>query len=151
MFLATIDHPAGNIAALLVAAGLAKITDWHAGFLSLSPTPTMMADLRKAENEAKAARLRVWNSLPVVTPVAAAAQADRKFDAVVTRVWGTDMLSVVKIGEIAERKIQLASVRQIRVSDPKLAGLQVEGKELLRKKLIGKLVSLKSSSIPESN
>ena len=36
--------------------------------------------------------------------------------------------------------LQLSSVRQPRASDPKLAGLQAEGKELLRKKLIGKHV-----------
>ena len=51
MFLGTVHHPAGNIAALLLSTGLAKIVDWHAGFLSQSPTPSMMAELRKAEGE----------------------------------------------------------------------------------------------------
>ncbi len=29
-------HPAGNIAEFLVAAGLARVVDWHAGMLSNS-------------------------------------------------------------------------------------------------------------------
>lgn len=116
MFLGTIHHPQGNIAAVLLSAGLAKVVDWHAGFLSLSPTPTMMAELRRAEAEAKAARRCLWANLPVATPTAVQAQAqqerDSKFDAVVTRIWGADMLSVIKAGEQNERRIQLSSVRQ---------------------------------------
>lgn len=38
MFLGTIHHPAGNIAALLLSAGLAKIVDWHAGFRKCLPS-----------------------------------------------------------------------------------------------------------------
>ncbi|KAL8292267.1 hypothetical protein RQP46_001733 [Phenoliferia psychrophenolica] len=144
MFLGTIAHPAGNIAALLLQTGLAKVVDWHAGFLSQSPTPTMMAELRKAEGEAKAARRALWRSLPMPAPGAAAVAAqqakDSKWDGVVTRVWGADMLSVLKTGDTVERRLQLSSVRQPRASDPRLAGLQAEGKELLRKKLIGKHV-----------
>ncbi|KAM0752525.1 hypothetical protein T439DRAFT_324618 [Meredithblackwellia eburnea MCA 4105] len=144
MFLGTIAHPAGNIAALLLSTGLAKVVDWHAGFLSQSPTPGMMAELRKAESEAKNARRGLWKSLPVPAPGAAAVAAqqekDRKWDGVITRVWGADQISVVKVGEEAERRLQLSSVRQPKPTDPKLAGLQAEGKELLRKKLIGRTV-----------
>ncbi|SCV72043.1 BQ2448_4737 [Microbotryum intermedium] len=146
MFIGTVAHPAGNIAALLIATGLARIVDWHAGFLSQSPTPGMMAELRKAEAEAKGARRGVWKSLPAATPTAAAKAAqqekERKFEGVVTRVWGADMLSIVKTGETKERRIQLASVRQPKPNDPKVGGLQAEGKELMRKKLIGKSVSV---------
>ncbi|KAI5475177.1 transcription factor (Snd1/p100) [Pseudohyphozyma bogoriensis] len=143
-FLGTVAHPAGNIAALLLATGTAKVLDWHAGFLSQSPTPGIMAEFRKAEAEAKAGRRGLWASLPLPAPGAAAVQAqqekERKWDGVVTRVWGADMLSILKNGEQTERRIQLASVRQPKPTDPKLAGLQAEGKELLRKKLIGKSV-----------
>lgn len=118
MFLGTIHHPAGNIAALLLSAGLAKIVDWHAGFLSQSPTPSMMAELRKAEAEAKAGRRALWATLPAPTPSTAAVQAqqekDRKFEAIVTRVWGADTLSVLKKGDTVERRIQFSSVRQPR-------------------------------------
>lgn len=51
------------------------------------------------------------------------------------------MLGIVPNGTTVERKIQLASIRQPRPSDPAQAGLQADGKELLRKKLIGKPVS----------
>ncbi|KAK4054505.1 hypothetical protein OIV83_000999 [Microbotryomycetes sp. JL201] len=146
MFLGTVHHPSGNIAAVLLSAGLAKVVDWHAGFLSLSPTPTMMAELRRAEADAKAGRRGLWASLPVATPSVVQAQTQReqdsKFDALVTRIWGADMLSVVKVGEQKERRIQLSSVRQPKPSDPRLAGLQAEGKELMRKKLIGKTVKV---------
>lgn len=143
LFLGTVHHPAGQIATLLVSAGLARIVDWHAGFLASSPTPSMMSELRRAEADAKSHRRGLYKDLP--DPRIAAQQATasgRSFDALVTRVWGADMLSIVKNGEQTERRIQLASVRQPRPSDPRLAGLQIEGKELLRKKLIGKPVQV---------
>ena len=78
----------------------------------------MMAELRKAEGEAKAGRRALWRSLPAPAPGQAQAQAqqekERKWDGVVTRVWGADMLSVVKNGEDVERRLQLSSVRQPR-------------------------------------
>lgn len=153
LFLGTVHHPAGNIAALLVSVGLARIVDWHAGFLASSPTPTMMSELRRAEVDARSHRRGLFKDLP--DPRVAAQQAaasGRTFTATVTRVWGADMLSVVQDGDSTttttpttphkERRVQLASVRQPRPTDPKLAGLQLEGKELLRKRLIGKPVSV---------
>lgn len=78
----------------------------------------MMSELRKAEAEAKAGRRALWTSLPTPTPSTAAVQAqqekDRKFEAIVTRVWGADTLSVLKKGDTVEKKIQFASVRQPR-------------------------------------
>lgn len=143
LFLGTVHHPAGNIAALVVSVGLARIVDWHAGFLASSPTPTMMSELRRAELDARSHRRGLFKDLP--DPRVAAQQAaasGRSFTATVTRVWGADMLSIVKEGDASakERRVQLASVRQPRPTDPKLAGLQLEGKELLRKRLIGKPV-----------
>ena len=32
----TVLHPAGNVAEFLVAAGLARVVDWHAGMLASS-------------------------------------------------------------------------------------------------------------------
>lgn len=106
----------------------------------------MMLELRKAESEAKAGRRALWKNLPVVTVQASAAAAkrevDRKWEGVVTRVWGADMLTVLRNGEGKEYRLQLSSVRQPKANDPKLGGLQAEGKELLRKKMIGKPVSV---------
>ncbi|GAA5892084.1 hypothetical protein JCM5296_004053 [Sporobolomyces johnsonii] len=142
LFLGTVFHPAGNIAALLLSMGLARVVDWHAGFLAQSPTPSMMAELRKGESEAKLMRRGLWKDLP--DPKIAAEQAKasgRSFNAVVVRVWGADMVSVAKTEtDPQERRIQLSSIRQPRPTDPRQAGLQLEGKELLRKKLIGKPV-----------
>lgn len=115
--LGTVHHPAGNIAALLVASGLAKPVDYHAGFLAQSPTPTMMPELRKAEAEAKAARRCLWKDLPAPTQQSQAAAAqkakDSKFDGVVTRVWGADQLSVLR-ADGKEIRLQLSSTRQPR-------------------------------------
>lgn len=78
----------------------------------------MMAELRKAEGEAKAGRRGLWASVPEPTPTAKATaerqEKERKFEAIVTRVWGADMISVLKNGEKQEKKIQFASVRQPR-------------------------------------
>ncbi|GAA5975870.1 hypothetical protein JCM11641_002826 [Rhodosporidiobolus odoratus] len=137
LFLGTIYHPAGNIAALLLSMGLARIVDWHAGFLASSPTPGMMSELRKGEIEAKQHRRGLFKDAVVPTP----AQV-KGWTAIVTRVWGADALSVSKEGEQSERRIQFSSVRQPRPTDPKVAGLQLEGKEMLRKKLIGKPVNV---------
>ncbi|GAA6062972.1 hypothetical protein JCM10212_005731 [Sporobolomyces blumeae] len=147
LFLGTLDHPAGNIAALVVSVGLAKIVDWHAGFLSQSPTPKMMQELRRAEQEAKLLRRGLWKDLPdpeveIRKNGSTAAGAGRgSFNAIVVKVWGADMVTLAKteMGK-EEKKVQLSSVRQPRPTDPKMAGLQIEGKEFLRKKLIGKQV-----------
>ncbi|GAA5915362.1 uncharacterized protein JCM6883_006810 [Sporobolomyces salmoneus] len=150
LFLGTIQHPAGNIAALLVSSGLAKIIDWHAGFLSTSPTtPTMMQELRKAEQDAKLLRKGLWKDLPDPELQLAsngsngttARGGKGSFNAYVVKIWGTDMVSLAKteMGK-EEKKVQLASVRQPKPTDPRQAGLQLEGKEFLRKKLIGKQV-----------
>ncbi|BGP16324.1 hypothetical protein JCM10213_009173 [Rhodosporidiobolus nylandii] len=138
LFLGTAQHPAGNIAALLLSMGLARIVDWHAGFLASSPYPQMMSELRKGEADARANRRGLFKD---AAPPASTQQL-KGWTAIVTRVWGADMLSVVKEGEQTERRIQLSSVRQPRPTDAKLAGLQMEGKEMLRKKLIGKPVNV---------
>ncbi|GAA5925886.1 uncharacterized protein JCM15063_005152 [Sporobolomyces koalae] len=147
LFLGTVQHPAGNIASLLVSVGLAKIIDWHAGFLSVSPTPSMMSELRKAEQEAKLLRRGMWKDLP--DPEIALQQRKANgtaggkgsFNAWVVKVWGADMVTLAKTEMGAEeKKVQLASIRQPKPTDPKQAGLQQEGKEFLRKKLIGKQV-----------
>ncbi|GAA5996660.1 uncharacterized protein JCM10292_003121 [Rhodotorula paludigena] len=139
LFLGTVHHPAGNIAALLMSVGLARIVDWHAGFLASSPTPTMMSELRRGEAEARANRRGLYKDAQPAGPSAAALKG---FNATCVRVWGADMLSIVKDGDPAERRVQLASVRQPRPTDPKVAGLQLEGKEALRKRLVGKPVNV---------
>jgi len=108
---AVVIHPVGNIAEHLVAAGLARVVDWHAGMLASSGG---MERLRAAEKVAKEKRLYLFANLP--TP-SAASKANgfsggslKNFDGTVVRVWSGDQLSIVdKDGK--ERRVQLSSTR----------------------------------------
>ncbi|KAK1924792.1 transcription factor [Papiliotrema laurentii] len=143
-------HPNGNIAEFLTAAGLAKVIDWHAGILAQHGG---LDRLRAAERSAKEKRLGLWKSLgsPQGAQGAQGAQAPASttkgstFDAIVTRIWGSDQISVVaKTGDkTAERRLQFASVRGPRGTEPKQAYWANEAKEFLRKRLIGKTVHVR--------
>ena len=111
-------HPAGNVAEHLVANGLARIVDWHAGMLAAGGG---MERLRAAERTAKEKRAYVYASLPSAStgPAGASSKANgsttngasRTFDAVVTRVWSGDQISVVPKDGGKERRIQFSSTR----------------------------------------
>jgi staphylococcal nuclease domain-containing protein 1 len=128
-FIGIVQHPAGSIAALLLANGLARVVDWHAGFLSSVPEHQGggMERLRKAEAEGKAARRGHWKSVaaPASDPSApngstgASAPGKMKFDGIVSRVWTGDTVSIRlnsanKSDGQEERKVQLSSIRQPR-------------------------------------
>ncbi|CED84878.1 Transcriptional coactivator p100 [Phaffia rhodozyma] len=157
-FFGLAQHPAGDISQILVAAGLAKVLDWHAGLLSSFGG---MDKLRAAEKAAQAKKLGVWeNYVPTSGPAARAAAAAvngsagskaadahresmlRTFDATVTRIWSADSVSVQEKGQTTELRVQLASTRGTRASDPKQAYWADQAKEFLRKKLIGKSVQV---------
>jgi staphylococcal nuclease domain-containing protein 1 len=133
-FIGTVTHPAGNIAALLLSSGYAKCVDLHAGYLGAQ----RMSALRTAEAEAKTAKRGLWQN----ATASVSAPKGKGYEALVTRVHGVDAISVRKgkDGEGEERKITLSSVRQPKPTDPRLGGLQLEGKEALRKRVIGKVV-----------
>ena len=106
-------HPAGNVAEHLVANGLARVVDWHAGMLAAGGG---MERLRAAERNAKEKRLCLYASLPVASAsskanVSAASGSPKAFDAVVVRVWSGDQISVVPKDGGKERRIQLSSTR----------------------------------------
>jgi staphylococcal nuclease domain-containing protein 1 len=145
-------HPNGNIADFLVAAGFAKVVDWHAGILS---SVGGLDRLRAAEKAAKEKRLGIWEKFVAPTAVkasssgatngahpAVATAKGTSFDAVVTRIWSADSISVVAKDDAQgkERRLQLASVRGPRGTGAKEAYYQQEAKEFLRKRLIGKTV-----------
>ncbi|KAJ6587021.1 hypothetical protein DFH09DRAFT_1430137 [Mycena vulgaris] len=143
IFIGTVLHPAGNVAEHLVAAGLARVVDWHAGMLASSGG---MERLRAAEKSAKEKRLCLYANVPTsaVTKsneTAANGQA-RVFDATVIRVWSGDQISVVEKETGKERRLQLSSTRGPKLSDPKQAQYAQEAREFLRKKLIGKHVKV---------
>ena len=106
-------HPAGNVAEHLVANGLARVVDWHAGMLAAGGG---MERLRAAERNAKEKRLCLYASLPVASASSkangsAASGSPKAFDAVVVRVWSGDQISVVPKDGGKERRIQLSSTR----------------------------------------
>lgn len=141
-------HPNGNIAEFLAAAGLAKVIDWHAGILA---NYGGLEKVRAAEKAAKAKRAGIWEGYGA--PAAAGASGNghaapgtstkgQTFDAVVTRIWSADQLSIVDKNDPkgVERRVQLSSVRGPRGTDNKNAYWAGEAKEFLRKRLIGKTV-----------
>lgn len=106
-------HPAGNVAEHLVANGLARVVDWHAGMLSASGG---MERLRAAEKSAKGKRLALYANMPVSSStvgeldVATNGQS-RDFDGTVVRVWTGDQISVLEKETGKERRLQLSSTR----------------------------------------
>ncbi|KAJ7251525.1 hypothetical protein B0H12DRAFT_1119396 [Mycena haematopus] len=143
IFIGTVLHPAGNVAEHLVAAGLARVVDWHAGMLASSGG---MEKLRAAEKNAKEKRLCLYANVPVTAAsksngTASNGQA-RVFDATVIRIWSGDQISVVEKETGKERRLQLSSTRGPKLSDPKQAQYAQDAREFLRKKLIGKHVKV---------
>jgi staphylococcal nuclease domain-containing protein 1 len=158
----TVLHPAGNVAEHLVAAGLARVVDWHAGMLSGSGG---MEKLRAAEKAAKERRLCLYANTPA--PVAGkkdghplSGGSAKNFDATVIRIWSADQISVLPRDSTQERRLQLSSTRGpkyadlpitserrisiilYRLTEPRQAFYAQEAKEFLRKKLIGKHVKV---------
>lgn len=93
IFIGSVLHPAGNVAEHLVAAGLARVVDWHAGMLASSGG---MEKLRAAEKIAKEKRLSLYANVPAAAASKSAGTASngqaRVFDATVTRVWSGDQV-----------------------------------------------------------
>ncbi|KAJ7346725.1 hypothetical protein DFH08DRAFT_914727 [Mycena albidolilacea] len=143
IFIGSVLHPAGNVAEHLVAAGLARVVDWHAGMLASSGG---MEKLRAAEKIAKEKRLSLYANVPVAAASKSAGTASngqaRVFDATVIRVWSGDQISVVEKETGKERRLQLSSTRGPKLSDPKQAQYAQDAREFLRKKLIGKHVKV---------
>ncbi|KAG2208754.1 hypothetical protein INT47_007853 [Mucor saturninus] len=140
-FIGSVQHPAGNIAELLLSQGLAKCVDWSITMATCGPAP-----LRQAEKSAKEKKLRIWRDF-VAKKVDTNAT---EFDATVVRIVTGDTI-IVKTKAGVEKKIQLASVKQAprgtgstapnsKSRDIKEVGYQFEAREFLRKKLIGKPV-----------
>ncbi|KAJ2928320.1 hypothetical protein H1R20_g8782, partial [Candolleomyces eurysporus] len=145
IFIGTVLHPAGNVAEHLVANGLARVVDWHAGMLSASGG---MERLRSAEKAAKEKRACLYANLPASSAnassktVAVSNGLSREFDGTVIRVWSGDQISVLDKDTGKERRLQLSSTRGPKLSDPRQAAYANEAREFLRKRLIGKHVKV---------
>jgi staphylococcal nuclease domain-containing protein 1 len=106
-------HPAGNVAEHLVAAGLARVVDWHAGMLSSTGG---MERLRAAEKSAKEKRACLYANAPTATTVSKAngttSHGNAKvFEGTIVRIWSGDQVSVVEKDTGKERRLQLSSTR----------------------------------------
>ncbi|CAG7854505.1 Staphylococcal nuclease domain-containing protein 1 AltName: Full=100 kDa coactivator; AltName: Full=EBNA2 coactivator p100; AltName: Full=Tudor domain-containing protein 11; AltName: Full=p100 co-activator [Serendipita indica DSM 11827] len=143
MFIGIVMHPNGNIGEHLVASGLARVVDWHAGMLAAGG---FMERLRAAESTAKEKKQFLYaqqeggNAKGKAPGAASSRSSDqRNIDGQVIRVWSADQISILdKAGK--ERRVQLSSTRAPKTTDPKQAFYAAEGREFLRKKLIGKTV-----------
>ena len=155
MFVTKVKHPAGDIAQLLLLNGLARCADWMSPLLGGEG----MQKLRDAERytisqtevndrQAKARKLNLWRG-----HTAKAAQTTASFDAVVLKIVNGDTIEVGPKQGVGRRTIQFSSIRQpksppprphnvadCRTNDPKQAAWQLEVKEYLRKRLVGKTV-----------
>lgn len=107
-------HPAGNVAEHLVAAGLARIVDWHAGMLASGGG---MERLRAAEKVAKEKRACLYASGPTQSVAPSSKTNDshngnsRSFEGVVIRIWSGDQISVAEKESGKERRLHLSSTR----------------------------------------
>ncbi|KAG0706093.1 hypothetical protein DFH29DRAFT_903564 [Suillus ampliporus] len=145
IFIGTVLHPAGNVAEHLVATGLARVVDWHAGMLAAGGG---MERLRAAEKAAKEKRVSLYANVPTAS-ASTTTQSNgtangnsRVFDGTVTRVWSGDQISVIDKESGKDRRLQLSSTKGPKLSDPKQAYYAQEAREFLRKRLIGKHVKV---------
>lgn len=110
-------HPNGSIGEHLVASGLARIVDWHAGLMGAQG----MERLRAAEKSAKERRICLYASAPISATKNAGSTPSQNnkpqaFDGLVTRIWSGDQISVLdQTGK--ERRLQLSSVRGLKYVD----------------------------------
>lgn len=144
IFIGTVLHPAGNVAEHLVAAGLARVVDWHAGMLAAGGG---MERLRAGEKAAKEKRACLYANVPTASASISHSNGTanghaRVFDGTVIRVWSGDQISVFDKESGKERRLQLSSTKGPKLSDPKQAYCAQEAREFLRKKLIGKHVKV---------
>lgn len=142
ILIGTVLHPAGNIAEHLVATGLARVVDWHAGLLASGGG---MERLRAAEKTAKEKRAYLYANAAPPKPSGGSATPSggaRAFEAAVIRIWSGDQISVVEKDSGKEHRLQLSSTRAPKLSDPKQAYFAHEAREFLRKRLIGKNVKV---------
>jgi staphylococcal nuclease domain-containing protein 1 len=127
---AAVIHPRGNIAEFLLQEGLARCNDFHSTMLGAD-----MAALRAAEKQAQAARRRLHKGY------VAKATDTKELDAAVTKIIGADTI-IVRAKNGPEKRLSLSSVRGPRTGESSEAPFREEAKEFLRKKLIGKHVSI---------
>lgn len=100
--------------------------------------------------------MNLWNSYAPTNSnsITSGPVAARTFEAVVCRIISGDTIHIRRTDDAAsagkpnaERRIQLSSIRQPQTKDPKQAGYAAEAREFLRKRLIGKAVTVQMDYI----
>ncbi|KAI8872635.1 hypothetical protein GQ42DRAFT_161125 [Ramicandelaber brevisporus] len=158
-FSATVLHPAaGNIAKYLLEAGLAKYVEWSASMLT---DQNMKQELCNAEAHAKNNHLKLWSAAAAAAAGSASSSSSepagasrgvagssassgdgKDYEATVIRIVSGDQLQIRQSRTGAERRVQLASIRQPKANVKEEEAYSQQAKEYLRKKLIGKIVRL---------
>lgn len=143
VFIGIVLHPAGNVAEHLVAAGLARVVEWHAGMLA---TIGGLERIRAAEKSAKDRRICLYENVTTnatgIENDLASSGLSKTFDATVIRIWSGDQVSIAERVTGKEHRVQLSSTKGPKPSDPKQSFYAHEAREFLRKKLIGKHVKV---------
>ncbi|CCG81790.1 putative Transcription factor [Taphrina deformans PYCC 5710] len=130
-YIASIHHPAGNIAEALLSSGLARVVDHQSTLVGEG-----MSKLRAAESAAKQRRLNIWRSY-VPKKVTNSGTSEMT----VSKILSADTI-FVRNKDGQEKRLQLSSIRGPRNNDAKQSLFAAEAKEFLRKKAIGKHVSV---------
>lgn len=134
----SILHPKGNIAVELLKNGLAKMSDWSLRLMPSSEVPA----LRTAENGAKRARARVWQTYEPPTLSGAS-----EITGTIIEVLTGDTVNILPDGEVYDSedklvKISLASIRAPRVGNERVGRANepysTECKDRLRILTVGK-------------
>jgi len=146
-FVGSVIHPNGNIAELLLRDGFARCVDWSIALVSGGAEK-----LRAAEKAAKEKKMRIWKDY-TPSAVHSLSAKDKQFSGKVVEIVNADAI-MVKLNDGSVRKVFLASIRPPRLEEKgeteKKKGFRplydipwlYEGREFLRKKLIGKRVDV---------
>jgi len=126
----SVKHPNGDIAVFILKAGLGRCMDFHSTMLG-----EQMLLLRHAEKYAKDNRLGQFQGM------AAPRSGGKETEVVVSRVQSADTI-FVRYPDGQEKRVNLSSVRQPKLSDPKQSPFGAEAKEFMRRRLIGKHVKV---------
>lgn len=134
-FLCSVSVDGVDVGKRLVAEGYAKVQEWTCPLL-----PNGSLELRDAENRAKKNKTRLWKEYAEKKP--GMTSLSNHYDAIVVKIVSPDVLLVEECTTKETRRINLSSVRIPKAKEPKEAFLNFEGRELVRKMLIGKKVSV---------
>lgn len=124
-----LKHPKGDVGVLLNAAGLAEPLDYHSTMVG-----PYMKEIRDAKAFAQEQKNGMWRNYVKKTVDNSAATP-----ATAIRVFSADTI-FVKTSTIAEKRLNISSIRGPRQNEASEAPFRDAAKEFLRKKLIGKQI-----------